>query len=81
MKRCPTCGEFVPRGDGRKSTQKYCSPKCWQARNVPPKQELLSELNRTDNITITADLFGADKTAVYRWMKRYGIVRKVVYAG
>ena len=81
MKYCPTCGKVVPRGDGRKLAQKYCSPKCWQTRNTPPKQELLNELNRTDNITITADLFGADKTAVYRWMKRYGIVRKVVYAG
>lgn len=80
QKMCLTCGKVVPRGHGRKEEQKYCCPECWQTRNTPPKKDLLDRLNKTNNITITANLFGADKAAVYRWMKHYGIKKQVVYA-
>ena len=81
QKRCLKRGKVVPQGHGRKSEQKYCSPKCWQIRNTPPKDDLLDMLNKADNITLAANLFGADKTAIYRWMKQYGIRKQVVYVG
>lgn len=81
MKYCPTCGKVVPQGHGHKSAQKYCSARCFQLRNLPPRDELLKELNRTTNITVTAQLFGVNKQALYSWMMYYGIVKQVVFEG
>lgn len=81
MKTCPVCGKPVPRGHGHKTTTDYCSKRCSYARNYPPKTEIINELNRTDNITVTAQLFGTERQTMYRWMRYYGIKRKVVYEG
>lgn len=80
QKRCLKCNKVVPAGRGYKSAQKYCSAKCYQWRNLPPKEDILEHLNRNANVTVTANLFGVNKQALYRWMKHYGIRKKVVYA-
>ena len=35
MKRCPSCGNLVPRGRGFKSDRRYCNYACY--RNKTPK--------------------------------------------
>lgn len=79
MKRCLTCGAIIPAGHGYHTAQKYCNAQCYQRRNVPDKDELLKTLNKTDNITVTAQLFGVNKQALYNWMRMLKIKRKVEY--
>lgn len=81
MKHCLTCGGIVPQGHGHKADQKYCCQVCYQFRNCPPKEELLQELNRTHNLTVTAQLFGADRQSLYKWLKHYRIKKKLMYVG
>jgi len=79
MKHCPVCNKVVPQGHGHKSAQIYCSEKCYQERNIPPLDDLLTALNKNKNIVVTAELFGVQKQALYRWMDKYGIKRIVQF--
>jgi transcriptional regulator with GAF, ATPase, and Fis domain len=79
MTKCLTCGKIVPRGHGHKSDQKYCNEKCYQNRYLPERQELLDILNRNNNITITAQLLGRERQALYGYMRKLGIKRKIVW--
>ena len=81
IKICPTCGDIVPRGHGYKTKIVYCSQQCARMRNIPDKTEMLKLLNKTLNITVTAQLLDANKQSLYRWMKYYGINKKTVYMG
>jgi rRNA maturation protein Nop10 len=81
LKKCPTCGSVVPQGHGYKPNKKYCSARCAYDKNIPPREDLLTELNRTKNVTVTAQLFGVNRQALNRWMMHYGIVREVAYMG
>lgn len=77
MKYCLTCGRILIQGHGHHKREKYCDKICFANRNLPEKSELLKTLNKNDNITVTAGLYGTNKQALYRWLKKLGIKRKV----
>jgi predicted nucleic acid-binding Zn ribbon protein len=79
MKHCPVCNRLVPRGHGYKSNQVYCSIECFAKRNILDKEKIIQELNKTNNVTVTAELMGVGKQTLYRWLKDYKIKRKVVW--
>lgn len=87
MKYCPTCGKVVPRGHGYKTSQIYCSRKCYEDSGMatvekqqgkPVRQAVINTLNSNQNITVTANLLGIDKPQLYNWMDKLGI-KKVLY--
>lgn len=78
MKRCPTCGNIVPAGHGRKRKQKYCSVVCYRNRDLGlDKAQVLELLNKTDNVEMTAGLLGTYKQRIYGFIKRNRIHRIV----
>ena len=89
MKRCPSCGNLVPRGRGFKSDRRYCNYACYRNKTPkmveveeqfgkPLKEVIIETLNRTDSPTVTAELLGTYKAQLYQWMEKLGI-RKVSY--
>jgi hypothetical protein len=78
VKKCPTCGNVVPAGQGHRGNKKYCNTTCFHNRNLGlDKDEVLDLLNRTDNIEVTAGLLGTYKQRIYAFIKRNGIRRIV----
>ena len=77
LRYCQTCGRVLPMTHGRHTREKYCDKTCFANRNLPDKEELIKTLNRNDNITVTANLYGVNKQALYLWLKKLGIKRKV----
>lgn len=79
MRYCLRCGKILKMGHGYKTKTQYCSRICFDRRRVPNRDELLQTLNKNNNITVTAHLFGTNKQSLYYWMKVLGIKRKVIY--
>lgn len=81
LRYCKTCGRLLPMTHGRHKRDKYCDKTCFANRNLPDKSELMAALNKNDNITVTAHLFGVDRQSLYSWINKLGIKRKVEWVG
>jgi transcriptional regulator with PAS, ATPase and Fis domain len=79
MKHCPICNTLIPQGHGYHAAQIYCSLSCARVKNRPPRHEIVELLNKNHNVTVTAQLLGVYKQALYQWMEQYGIKKTVRY--
>ena len=77
VNKCPTCNKTVPRGHGHKIDKKYCNANCYHNRDLIDKNELLTLLNKIDNVNIVARLMGTYKQRIYNYIKREKLRRVV----
>jgi transposase-like protein len=47
------------------------------AYKMKPEKVIVSLLNKTNNVTVTAHMLGVEKPALYDWMRKLGIKRVV----
>ena len=89
-KHCLNCGKRLLRGHGKKPGAGYCRYSCYTNKpplvayverdhNKPFKEILREKLNKSDNMQLVADFLGISRDTVYRYIKRFGIKRKVTW--
>lgn len=85
---CLNCGKRLPRGHEFKRKTGYCNQFCYFEK--PPKMAFLEHqygksakdviietLNRTNNVTLSAELLGVSKFTIFQWIKKLNIKRHV----
>lgn len=90
---CLNCGKklnYLPDKESRRN-RGYCSRKCFLSK--PPKiayveqssqksvREILTEtLNKTQNVSVSAELVGVSRKQMYEWLEKLDIKRKIMWS-
>jgi len=88
-KYCLNCGRRLERGHGFKRTRGYCGWDCYRMKppkmayveheyNKPVREVVIDSLNRCST-EVAADLLGISRFALYQWIDKLNIQRKVIW--